>query len=79
MGGYLSPYMQQLYTYMYLALGVNTGTTVVYFKYLLKKKTIYIMKGTASVDVFSMVMISSTFLFFPLYQESQFSVRGATI
>ena len=38
MGGYLSPYMQQLYTYMYLALGVNTGTTVVYFKYLLKKK-----------------------------------------
>ena len=44
-----------------------------------KKKTIYIMKGTASVEVFSMVMISSTFLFFPLYQESQFSVRGATI
>ena len=79
MGGYLSPYMQQLYTYMYLALGVNTGTTVVYFEYLQKKNTIYIMKGTASVEVFSMVMISSTFLFFPLHQESQFFVRGATI
>ena len=63
---------------MYLALGVNTGTTVAYFEYL-QKNTIYIIKGTASVDVFSMVMISSTFLFFPLYQESQFSVRGATI